>query len=125
MTATNKHLVSSAYIRRKAVIPINRILVDRPLRLLVLSSCTSHKGGLEVMCLQVAREMKERGHEIVLVYRDKGDAFSFYEEIVSDAYQVDLRPFGLRDPFSSARLVRQLIDVVNAEHIDLCFSTDV
>ena len=35
------------------------------------------------MCLQVAQEMRRRGHNIILAYREEGDAFRMFQEIVS------------------------------------------
>jgi glycosyltransferase involved in cell wall biosynthesis len=95
------------------------------LKIAVLCGCTSQKGGLEVMCLQVAREMRSRGHHVVLVYRDIGDAFDFYRSVVSAMYQFELGPLGLRDPVSSAKLMGNLRRLVKSQDIDLCFATNL
>ena len=52
----NVELLSRAFVGIDAV--------TRSLNILILAACTSHKGGLEVMSLQVAEELKRRGHNI-------------------------------------------------------------
>jgi glycosyltransferase involved in cell wall biosynthesis len=94
------------------------------LNILVLAACTSHKGGLEVMCLQVAQEMRRRGHNIILAYREEGDAFRMFQEIVSASYKVRLGPAGLRNPFSTLRLLAQLASITRRHRIDVCFASN-
>lgn len=96
----------------------------RPLNILILSACTSHKGGLEVMSLQVAEEMKRRGHNIFVAYRDKGDAFQSYNKIATASYEMSLGPFGFRKPFSAMELLAKLVKITKQQEVDICFSTN-
>lgn len=96
----------------------------RPLNVLVLAACTSHKGGLEVMCLRVAQEMKRRDNNIILAYRDEGDAYGMFQEIASVSYKIRLGPLGFRNVPSSLRLLAKLTTIVKRHRIDVCFASN-
>lgn len=97
----------------------------RQLNIMVLASCTSHKGGLEVMCLRLAEALHRRGHRLVLVCRDRGDAFDRFERIASDIYQVKLGPFGFRHLGESLKLLYQLLRICHRSSVDACLTTNV
>lgn len=95
------------------------------MNILFLASCTSHKGGLEVMTLNVAQEMKRRGHGIVVAYAAKGDAFDLYERFADFLIEVPLSPLSGRHPLRSMRLLSALYYACKTYRVDVCFSSNL